>query len=437
MKKEHPQSWLWPIIEDDVDEDRLWLRWLVRLRWVAIAAQFITVTASFSLLASPWLVAPMYALIAMLAAGNLQALRTMAENQPVTPPLLLGQLTLDVVALTMFFLLAGGPDNPFTLLYLIHVAMAAVMLEPRRALSLTGVVLACYAFLHAWHLPLHLSNAPLAERTLQVASQLGAMGIAAVSLVAFVVGLATTLRRRTRQLLEARDRTARTDRLRSVGTLAAGAAHELNTPLSTIGLRLRRVGRRHEDAETQRDIEVMNTQLERCSRVVEQLLVGAGDPSASGLEKHDIAELVREGSTLWRKGSGVAVDLSGTEGLIAEVPRIAFVQALINLLENAREAQEEIAVTEPIQVRILREDAFVVVEIRDHGVGMPDGSDRVGEPFYTTKVTGTGLGVFVARAVADGSGGGLSYHPAEGRGTVARWWFTEVYSPAAPSQEPT
>jgi signal transduction histidine kinase len=211
-----------------------------------------------------------------------------------------------------------------------------------------------------------------------------------------------------------------------VGTLAAGAAHELNTPLSTLGLRIRRIGRRHDDPETLRDLEVMHTQLDRCSRVVEQLLVGAGDPSASGLEPHDVLALVREGSTLWRKGSGVPVEIDGTTGLFAEIPRIAFVQALINLLENAREAQEEAGRSDAVAVNVGLDEPFVVITIRDHGVGMPDGSDRIGEPFYTTKPTGTGLGVFVARAVADGSGGGLAYKPGDDGGTVARWWFPEL-----------
>ena len=72
---------------------------------------------------------------------------------------------------------------------------------------------------------------------------------------------------------------------------------------------------------------------------------------------------------------------------------------------------------------MLRDDDRGVVELADRGVGLPEQADQVGEPFFTTKATGTGLGVFVAQSVADGAGGGLAYEPRHGGGTIARWWF--------------
>jgi C4-dicarboxylate-specific signal transduction histidine kinase len=131
---------------------------------------------------------------------------------------------------------------------------------------------------------------------------------------------------------------------------------------------------------------------------------------------------------MWQKGSPIDVEVrDSSEGLAIEVPRIAFGQALINLLENAREAQEERSAGDPISVMIRREGSTGVVDIADRGVGLPPDAAHVGDPFFTTKETGTGLGVFVARALADGAGGGLSYMGREdGPGTIARWWFPEV-----------
>lgn len=365
-------------------------------------------------------------MIGLLALGNLRALRLLGSDTPVTQQVLLGQLGIDVIALTAFFLLGGGPENPFTILYIVHVAMGAVMLRPPLAAALTALTLGCYALLHGVHVPLQFHNHTLPEGALVTLGHVLSFTIAAVSVSVFVVGLATTLRRRSRQLLESRDRTARTDRLRSVGTLAAGAAHELNTPLSTIGLRARRIARRHDDGDTTRDLEVIQEQLDRCKRVVEQLLVGAGDPSASGLERAPLARLVTDGIGLWAKGSHVPVRVADqSDGAEVELPRIAFTQALINLLENAREAQEEVDCADPLEVSVERDGATAVIRIRDHGCGLPDTSDRVGDPFFTTKTTGTGLGVFVARAVAEGARGGLSYTARDGGGTEARWWFPE------------
>ena len=74
-------------------------------------------------------------------------------------------------------------------------------------------------------------------------------------------------------------------------------------------------------------------------------------------------------------------------------------------------------------VRVVREGEAGVVVVRDRGCGLPADKERIGEPFYTTKATGTGLGVFVARSVADGAGGGLRYVESHGNWTEARWWF--------------
>ena len=128
-----------------------------------------------------------------------------------------------------------------------------------------------------------------------------------------------------------------------------------------------------------------------------------------------------DSGALTQTSSGLAA-----AGFEVELPGVAFQQALINLLENAREAQESVSSFEPLEIRILREGTDGVVELADHGCGLPRQREQVGEPFFTTKPTGTGLGVFVARAVADGAGGGLQYLPRVPAGTVARWWFPEA-----------
>jgi two-component system sensor histidine kinase RegB len=410
------------------DEGALWLSWLVRLRWVALLAQVVTLAFVSRLLDSYAVLGVLLAVEVVLVIANVHATRLVGSDRRVSEQFVLAQLVLDVLALSVFFFLAGGPNNPFTTLYFIHIAMGAVMLRPASAAALTAVVLVVYALLYLGHLPLHLDRHTLGEPTLLAAGNLLAKGITAVSVGVFVVGLANTLRWREKLLLDAQERTARHDRLSSVGTMAAGAAHELNTPLSTVGLRLRRVARRHTDTDTVADLGVIRTQLDRCEQIVRQLLVSAGDPAASQLERGHLGALVADGIHLWSYGNSVEVAFSDRSGEIeVEVPRVAFVQGLVNLLENAKQAQEQIGRNDPIEVEVLAEDGGAVVVVRDHGVGLPPDMDRVGEPFFTTKPTGTGLGVFVARAVADGSGGALRY--VRGRGcTEARWW----YPPAAP-----
>jgi len=425
VRKPNQSFWLSP--SSQVEEGLVWLAWLVRLRWVAVVAQIITLSFSMVIIHRPSDVVPALAgVIACLVAANLYSQGVLRARESVSELQLVTQLTIDVIALTTFFMLAGGAGNVFTPLYLIHVAMGAIMLSWRRAAMLTVLVIVCYCSLFLFHFPLHWDQHTLGHDRLLAVGQVISFAVTSTSVAGFVVGLSNSLRHRKRQLLDARDRTARTDRLRSVGTLAAGAAHELNTPLSTIGLRLRRVTRRHEDEDTIRDLTAIRTQLDRCSGIVQQLLIGAGDPAASDIERRPLSELASEAVKMWSKSTNLEVRVSdSSKGAIVEVPKIAFVQALINLLENARQAQEEVDTFIPLRMRISRQVDTVVLELKDHGCGLPEEAEQVGEPFFTTKVSGTGLGVFVARALADGAGGGLSYVPAE-VGTVARWWFPIV-----------
>lgn len=423
---------LWGRTEPTPDENGIWLPWLVRLRWVAILAQLIMISFAFRVLWSPWLLIILALVMVGLTIGNLDARRILIQKRTVTSERLLLHLATEIIALTVFFVAAGGPDNPFVVLYVIHVAMAAVMLKQRHAMAITAWVIVCYSIGFIWHLPLVLEAHSFSQQTLIKGGQVIAFAVAAVSVCAFVMGVAGALRYHRTQLLSARDRTARTDRLRSVGTLAAGAAHNLNTPLSTISLRLKRVQRRHYDELTAQDLTAISDQLKRCNEIVDQLLVGAGDPNASQLERCVLGHLVHGTIDMWSKGQTIEVIFDDqSNGLIVEVPRIAFAQALTNLLENAREALYDIASSAPIEVTITRENEAGIVCVRDRGVGLPQTQDQVGEPFFTTKNTGTGLGVYVARAVAQGAGGGLGYDGSCQEYTEARWWFPEATRRAA------
>jgi len=413
-------------LEEEGAEGRLWLRSLVRLRWVAIVAQLVTLGFASRMLRSPIVALPLVGVTAVLLLGNLVAQRTLRRGEGVRAGRLFAELALDVGVLTAYFCLAGGPENPFTALYFIHVALGAIVLPARAATGLAAFTLGCYAFTNVFSLPLELGHHWVSERRLVQAGHFVAFVLTVVTVTTLVSALAQARRERERMLQAARERSAATDRLRALGTLAAGAAHELNTPLSTVGLRLRRVARRYSDADTVADVDAMRGQLERCAQIVERLLVGAGDPSASDIDRYTALELVAETTRWWSVGSGLEVRvLDHAERSCIEVPRVAFTQALVNLLENAREAQLDTAPALPIEVVVELVDKIVTVKVIDHGCGLPKEPHRVGDPFFTTKASGTGLGVFVARAVADGTGGGLRYATADGR-TEAIWWFPAV-----------
>ncbi|MEZ4241723.1 MAG: hypothetical protein R3F59_37360, partial [Myxococcota bacterium] len=145
----------WALLPTALDEGRIWLAWLVRLRWLALFAQAVTLSFVFRLLDGVPALVVWGVAMAVLVAANLWTTGRMAANEVVDPASILAQLLIDVGALTAFFAVGGGPDNPFTPLYLVHAAMAAVMLPPRMALTVLGAVVLGYAGVFVWHLPLH------------------------------------------------------------------------------------------------------------------------------------------------------------------------------------------------------------------------------------------------------------------------------------------
>ncbi len=426
---DHPKPHVnpWHMAESR-DEGVMWLAWMIRLRWIAILAQVSTLSFTFTVLDEPELVIPgLLAVTLVLVAANLASLRMLRTQDHISQTTLLLELSLDVGVLTAVFAVTGGTDNPFVMLYVVHVAMASVMLRNAYAIGLTVAAVVINLILHVAKLPLHPDQHIIPGETLMRFGQSVAFTVTAASVGTFVMGMSATLRRQKQRLLEHRERSARTDRLRAVGTLAAGAAHELNTPLSTLSLRVRRIARRYDDPETARDLEVIRTQLDRCKQIVDQLLVGAGDPSADGIRRVDLGDLVVNTVKMWSKSTEHGALVHAEAKVTIEIPPVAFAQALINLLENAREAQEEAGTSAALDVYVRREGAEGregVVLIHDRGVGLPEQPDRIGEPFFTTKPTGTGLGVFVARSVAEGAGGGLRYERVS-ETTITRWWFPE------------
>ncbi len=143
--------------------------------------------------------------VTLLVMANLHAAEVLRSEEGVSQSTLLFHLSVDVLALTVFFLMAGGPANPFVMLYVVHVAMAATMMRAEYFVPLACLVLGCYGLLHVYSLPLHLgAHNTVSASTLATGGQVVAFLVTVVSMGGFQLGLANTLRKRSRQLKRAR-----------------------------------------------------------------------------------------------------------------------------------------------------------------------------------------------------------------------------------------
>lgn len=406
---------------------RINLTWLLWLRWGAAAGQLAIIA-----FASWWLgveleLVPLLALVAVGIASNVACGWWLRTADEVPEELIAALMALDVLILTGLFYFSGGASNPFSSIYLVNLALAAVVLRPLWTWALVVLSMACFAALffvpldggahagHAMggsgeHLRMHLEG-------MWVAFAFGASFI-----VYFVHRVARALAEREHELMVAREATARAERLASLATLAAGAAHELATPLSVIAVVTRELERSLAKAQVddgaRSDVGLIREQVERCREILLQLAADAGASTGEDFAAVGVERLV-ETALRGLDGARVEVVLPEHPGPELVIPLRAVGQALRALVKNAIEASGGAG---EVRVAAQLDGTHWRLEVRDRGHGM--GGDvlaRAMEPFFTTKAPGKGmgLGLFLARDVIERVGGTLAIRSEARVGTTA------------------
>jgi two-component system sensor histidine kinase RegB len=249
-----------------------------------------------------------------------------------------------------------------------------------------------------------------------------AFAIAAALIAYFGSRTVHALRDREVQLAQAQRIAAKSETLASLSTLAAGAAHELGTPLATIAVAARELENGlAEQRALLADARLIRDALERCRRIVEQMSARAGDTLGEVPESvslHDVLGELREGIQ-GPDRARLEVELGAGAPTEVVVPVRGLVQALASLLRNAFDAAP---VAGPVRLSVARDGDRLRFDVEDRGAGIPkEVLERVGEPFFTTKPAGRGmgLGVFLASAFADRWHGRLAIRSEPGAGTRA------------------
>jgi len=409
---------------------RLKLSWLVQLHWWAILGQVLIVG-----LAELWTEfdLPIPHIMALLTAeviGNL-VLRSWARTAHVTESMMATVMVLDATVLTLLLDLTGGAANPYSTLYLVNVALAAVLLPGAWSWILMAVSLLGFAslFVHEWlnGVAHHIKFRMPPEQILvaHVRASWVALALAAIFIVYFVRRVALALADRERELQQARATAERREKLASLATLAAGAAHELSTPLSTIIVVAKELQRNlgsMVSEEGARDLMLIREQVSRCREILDRMAGHAGEQVGEPLRSQTVDEWVTTALDGLPGASRVVQERApGIDGVPLIGPPRALADALRGLLKNGLQASGGEA---PV---ILRLESTVASRVRatviDQGGGMsPEILSRVGEPFFTTKVPGEGmgLGLFLTRALVEQLGGEFHITSSPERGTEAR-----------------
>lgn len=398
------------------DSDAAKLGWLVRLRWIALCAQGLSILPAlrFDLLERERV--PVFlAVVGALALLNAITWGRLQNGREVSPVELGAQLFADIAALSALLALSGGAWNPLVPLLFFHAGLGALLLEGRVSLAFFWSLVACLAFVQAFgHVPPGLADARVAPAVLFPAQFL-VVGVFWL----FTTWLSHTLAALQAQVHARREERGRIDRLRAVGALAAGLSHEFATPLNTAMLKLERLGRKI-DVDSESTLAEAREALARCGDILRQMAGSQLRPDGLRLEVADVADLVEQVCAgLRSEEPAVPLRFHRERGpALVVLPAIAFTQAVLNLVENALEESSPEA---PVDVTVRATPERVDVEVRDHGPGWPAiVRAHLGEPFVTTRPGGVGLGLYFAYTLAETIGGTLELDDVPGGGAIAR-----------------
>ncbi|GAB3670592.1 ATP-binding protein [Salinisphaera aquimarina] len=398
------------------------LTWLYRLRWGAVMFVLLAIVSDSFVPGVALAVGPLLAIATLLAIINVAIGLSLRRARAATELELLGHLALDTLALSAILFWAGGSASPFVSLYLLPIAIAAAALPRMYAWAIAVLATGAYsALLLRFFYPVHTEHGSFA---MHVLGMWATFLISAIVLVVFVSGMAAAVRRRDLSLARAREQMLRNEQVTALGALAAGAAHELGTPLSTMAIIISELRDQYgHDQELTGELVVLAEQIDLCTDQITQLLGTAGDPRAQDARPIAVADWLGSVIARWRL---MRPEIQARSRFDAALdgrqihPDAAIAQSLINLLNNAADASVANARTGiSVAVTCRQERLLIVIEDEGNGIDRQDMA-RAGRLRFSTKPEGRGLGLVLSHVSLERVGGEVSLAPRIEGGTRTR-----------------
>jgi len=364
------------------------LRTLIILRWMAIAGQTATVIVAVGMLHFPLPVWPCLLVIAASAGVNLSAMVRLRQAEGRLPD---GRQTavhlgFDILQLTALLSLTGGLENPFCLLLVAPVTVAAASLPGRQAIALGMLVLASTIALFFWSMPLPWQAGTRLELPALYRFGIGlALTTGVVFTAAYAWRVAADAEKLELALATTQDVLQREQRLAALGGLAASAAHELGTPLATIQVVAKELLRASPaDGPIAEDARLLLAQADRCRAILKRLSQQPEDGDAL-FAQVDLKAMLQEvvephlGFDL-----DIAVEVGGAGGtpLVRRLPEV--IHGLSAVVENAADFAAS-----RVRVGAVVDADWVLIEVIDDGPGFAaDILPLLGEPYVTSRPLG-------------------------------------------------
>lgn len=326
-------------------------------------------------------------------------------------------LALEIVGFSILIYLSGGATNPFVFYYLVPLAVGVATLGRRNAWILCGLCIASYTLLLFQYRPLELFDMShgmaVSWRSPHILGMWMNFIVSALLITYFVSRMADQIRSQERQLA-GRDQQQREDEhLLAMGTFAAGTAHELGTPLSSLAIILQDLSQQIGlDQNQKTELEIACGEVDRCKTILQRLVSAAHSAQNSGRRQVGVTELLDQLTDQAKNlFANAEIELKISESTAARSLEVdtAIQQSLLNLAANALESSQSNGCSQiEIAVQISSIDNLEIT-IRDFGEGVPeDVLSKLGKLLVSDKTDGLGMGYFLANASINRIGGRLA-----------------------------
>jgi two-component system sensor histidine kinase RegB len=416
-----------PMTPSESDSSRKILKHLYFLRLITISFLFLMAVLAVAVLNIHLPVWPLGLIMMLMVGSNLLIRYLLRLERWNSFYLIYSQLILEVLLFGGVLYYTGGATNPFTFLFLIPLAVAATVIPGLPTWSLTTLTVILYSLLLKFYVPLaygehaHHHMADGGQFTQHVLGMWFGFLVSAVLVTWFITYLSRELKQRDRDISEARQRELRDQQMVTLGTLAAGTAHELGTPLASLAVITGELTdgfdpERH--AELFENQQILRQQIERCKKILSVLSDSAGESRAGEGHLMSVGQFIDHVTSHWSDQRPEMLwsrlDKAELKGRLLFDTTLS--QAIINLLNNAADATRD-----QVEIEATTHDDFLELDILDRGEGMSDEQiAKAGDVSFSSKPDGMGIGLFLAITTVRRSGGDIAFSRRPGGGTITR-----------------
>ena len=383
----------------------------------------------------------LWAVLFSICMVNLYTWMRLKTDEPITNLEIFSQISIDVFALGSLLYLTGGASNPIIWVFLLPLILTAIMLPQAYAWYMVILTCCSYTVLIGYYIPLpaiepHLPDPSLVSPGMQhylhtmedeQYFNLHIFGmwfgfVFSAGLVAFfVVQLSKTLKERERSLADARENALRDERVVSLGTLAASAAHDMGTPLGTMAILTHEMEIDYPELrfpDLHQQLKIMNEQISRCKNALSVLSASSGEMRAESGKPMPLLNYMDEVLNQWRAHNTTSkINLNITPSIDVNAKIIAdrtLTHSIINILNNAAEVSPS---NQGINFTADWNSNTLHLKIRDFGPGFPsDIIKYAGKEPVTSSKQGLGVGLFLTCSTITRLGGRIDFFNMESGG---------------------